>query len=147
MSPYKDIILLLTIFSTMYIFIPGTHLFSTRSLFLNLPHQFLSSAHHPSLWQPPVYYLYHLWLCFFFVMYIHLFCFLDPHKCELIQYLSFSVWLILFSTVPSRSTHVVESGKFLLLLWLSNIPLCTYIHTHTHTHTQIVFIHLSVDGT
>ena len=51
-----------------------------------------------------------------------------PHISELIQYLSFSVWLISLSTVPSRSTHVVENGRICSFFFCLNvIPL--YIHT------------------
>ena len=31
--------------------------------------------------------------------------------CEIIWYLSFSVWLISLSIIPSRSIHVVANGK------------------------------------
>ena len=35
-----------------------------------------------------------------------------------------SVWLILLSTIPSRSNHVVRNGTILFFLWLS----CIYIY-------------------
>ena len=43
---------------------------------------------------------------------------------EIIWYLSFSVWLILLSVIPSSFIHVVTNMTF---LWLSNIPLCMYV--------------------
>ena len=43
--------------------------------------------------------------------YIHLFYFLDSHVSENVQSLSFSVWLISLSIIPSRSKHIAN-GKF-----------------------------------
>ena len=39
------------------------------------------------------------------------YCFQIPHMREIIQYLSFSVWLISLSIMPSRSIHVVANCK------------------------------------
>ena len=44
----------------------------------------------------------HLFFCLF------LFIFNIPHTSEIIQYLSFSVWLISLSIIPSRFIHVVK---------------------------------------
>ena len=52
-----------------------------------------------------------------------LFNFYTPHVSEM-MHLSFSVWLILFSIIPSRSICVVKKWQDRLPpLWLSNIPL------------------------
>ena len=48
-------------------------------------------------------------LCSFY--FVCLFCFLGPTYSEIIWYLSFSVWLILLSMIPSRSIHVVANDK------------------------------------
>ena len=71
--------------------------------------------------------------CFYFVMFAHLFCvfFFIPHISE--------IWLISPIIILSRSIRVVPNGKIAFLFeWLSNIPLCTYIH--------IFFVHSSIDG-
>ena len=49
---------------------------------------------------------------------------------------------------------LLQMALFHSFLWLSNIPLCVWVHTLTHTHTQThthiymypIFIHSSVDG-
>ena len=46
---------------------------------------------------------------------------------EIIQYLSFSVWLMLLSMIPSRSIHVVTNIRMPSFLWLNNILL--YLRT------------------
>ena len=54
-------------------FIPISHLFCNWK-FVPLPHLFHSSPPNPPLWKPPVCSLC-LWVCFCFVMFVHLFCF------------------------------------------------------------------------
>ena len=46
---------------------------------------------------------------------------------DIIQYLSFSVWLPSLSLIISKSMHVAADGIISFFLWLSNIPLsmCT----------------------
>ena len=54
--------------------------------------------------------LFSLWVCFF-IIFTGLLYFLIPHISDIIQYLSFSVWLISFSIMPSKSIHVAAKGK------------------------------------
>ena len=42
------------------------------------------------------------------------FCFKIPHISKIIQYLSYSVWLISLSIMPSRSIHVVANDRISL---------------------------------
>ena len=63
------------------------------------------------------------------------FVLLIAHVCEIIWYLSFSVWFISLSIIPSRSIHVVANGKT-SFLWLSNIPLNMYHHFLIHSSTD-----------
>ena len=73
------------------------------------------------------------------VLYISIFVvyFLDPTQREIIRYLSFSVWLISLSIMPSRSMPSMFSQITRFpFLWLNNIPLYTHTHTHTHRHTH-----------
>ena len=53
-----------------------------------------------------------------------MFIFYIPHISDNIQYLSFSVWLILLSIISSRFIHIVEMTIFHAFLWLSSIPVC-----------------------
>ena len=55
--------------------------------------------------------------------------FLFRFYVSLIEYLSFSVWIILLSIVLFRFTHVVANGRILFFLWLSDILLCVYLNT------------------
>ena len=68
------------------------------------------------------------------------FC-LFPHISEIIQYLSFSVWLTSLSIMPSSSIHVASDGRpsfFFLQLNTSSL------HIHVSKHT--IFIHSAADG-
>ena len=65
----------------------------------------------------------YLWVCFCFIMFVHLLCFLDPHVNEIILYLSFSIWLILLSIIFSGSICVWQMVRFYSFLWLNNIQL------------------------
>ena len=56
------------------------------------------------------------------------------HICEIMWYLSFSVWLISLSIILSGSTHVVANGN-IAFLWRSNVPL--YIYTYIFTCSSI----------
>ena len=74
----------------------------------------------PSPWQPPVYSLI-LWIWFFLI----------PSICEIIHYLSFCVWLISLSILPSSFIRVVTNGR-IPFLWLNNIHIYIsniYIYT------------------
>ena len=60
----------------------------------------------------------------------------------IIQYLSFSVWLISLIIMPWKSIYVVTRGKISLVSWLNNIPLlfktCNFfIHTSTEGHLRL----------
>ena len=80
---------------------------------INFSHLFHSSPYTLS-WQSPICCLY-LWICFCFVMLVHLiFFFLIPCISKIIWYLCFSVWFISLSIIPSRSMHVVTNGKISL---------------------------------
>ena len=57
------------------------------------------SALTPSLWQPSFY------------SHFHEFDFFRFHICEIIHFLSLSVWLISLSTMPSKSIHVIANGR------------------------------------
>ena len=70
--------------------------------------------------------------------YIFLFCFRIPCISEIIQSLSFYVWFISLSIIPSRSIRVVTNGK-ISFLFMINIPL--YIHA-----TSSLFICLSMNN-
>ena len=61
-------------------------------------------------------------MCSFCVLFV---CLLIFHI--FIQYLSFFICIISHSIIPSRSIHVVTSGKISYFLWLTIIPL--YINT------------------
>ena len=52
-------------------------------------------------------------------------------------YLSFSLWLILLSIMPSRFIHVVTNDKISFFLWLISHFICIY---------HIFFIHPSIVG-
>ena len=45
------------------------------------------------------------------------------------QHLSFFVWLISVSLIPSRFIHGVANGKIFFFVWLDNIPLCVCMCT------------------
>ena len=50
------------------------------------------------------------------------------------KYLSFSVWSISLSIIPSRFNHVVPEDKISLFLWLSNISSCKYTASSLSIH-------------
>ena len=67
--------------------------------------------------------LLYVFICFYF-------CFLISNLSKNI--LSFSVWLISLSTIPSHPSMLLQMAKFHSFLWRNNIPLCMYINTHTY---------------
>ena len=105
--------------------IPMIIYFITGSLCLLILFTYFTHPPPYPLWQPSVCSLY-LWVCFCFIMVLHLFCFLDS-QCKKNHMIFVFVWLISLSIITSRSIHVIENGKVTLYLWLSNIPL--YIYT------------------
>ena len=70
-----------------------------------------------------------------------------PHISDIIEYLSFSVWLILLSIMPCKSTHDAADGKisvFFMAVQYSIVCVCVCIHIYIHA-TSSLSIHLSVD--
>ena len=83
----------------------------------------------PNPWQPYVYTLF-LWVPLFFQI---------PYIIDTMQYLSFSVWLISLSIMPSSSIQVVSNGRISFFLLAEQYSIA-YIHT-----TSFLFIHLLMD--
>ena len=74
---------------------------------------------------------------FCFVWFVHLFLFYNiPHMNEIIQYLSFSIWLISLSVISLWSIHVVVNGK------IPSFFMAEYYSPVYH----IFFIHSSISG-
>ena len=61
------------------------------------------------------------------------------HINEIICYFSFSVWFISLSIMPSRSIHVVETGKIFFFLWV-DISLYYIFFIHSSVKTYIVWL-------
>ena len=87
---------------------------------LNLPLYFTHFPTLSPLWRPPVCSLY-LWICFCFIIFVHLACFSDfTYKWNHMIFVF--LWFISLSIIPSRSIHVVTNGKisfFLMIEWAS----------------------------
>ena len=67
--------------------------------------------------------------------------FLFPHISEIIQYLSFSVWLISLSIMPSSSIHVASNGRTSFFYgWI--LVHCIYMYPNTRYSS----IHLLIDS-
>ena len=93
-------------------FMSITHLFSNcMFLSLNLLYLFLSSLQPPPLWKSPVWFF--ICDCFCFAMSFHWSCFSDFTVLVKWYGISFSVWLISFSIIPSSSTYCCQ--------WQNNI--------------------------
>ena len=100
-------------------FIPMTHLFCNWKfvpLNFSLSYHFFSTPlsgsdiHICSL---------NLWVCFCFVIFIHLFSFLDSVCNEIIWYLSFPVWLLSLGIITSGFIHVINSKiSFFFFGWV-----------------------------
>ena len=59
-----------------------------------------------------------------------LFVFYMPHVSKIIQGLSFSIWSISLTIIPSKSIHVVANSKISsVLLQQSSNQFCIYTHT------------------
>ena len=58
---------------------------------------------------------------------------LVPHVSENIC-LSFFVWLILLSMLPSKSIRLVTKGRTFFFLWLNNIPFYVYSSSPSSIH-------------
>ena len=76
--------------------------------------------------------LFSLWVWFFLLL-LSMF-FKVPHISEIMQYLSFSLWFISLSKIPSRSSHSVSNGKIAFFLWQHNILLCKYTISSLSVH-------------
>ena len=86
------------------------------------------------LWQPLVF---SLQLCFCFVMFVHLFYFLDStykwnHMVFVFLCLTYFTWHNALQVHPC----CCRWQNFILFLQLTSIPLyvCVCVYTHTHTH-------------
>ena len=127
----------------IYLFIYGHHIYLFIYLFIYFWYLLISLTclshplRCPHFWQPPVCSLY-AWLSFCFIMFVHLLCFLDSTVSEIMQYLSFSVWLISLKIIPSRSIHVVVNGKISFFFYGWIVLHCIY--------TPHFFIHSSSNG-
>ena len=89
LSPHEVIKILLNIFLTLYITSLWLIYFMTGGFYLLIPFTYFATTPSPS-------FLY-LWICFHFLFFVCSFWFLDSTKVsvsEIMQYLSFSVWLI-----------------------------------------------------
>ena len=119
----------------LYITPPRLIYFITGSLYVLTPFtHFIYPP--PPFWQHPIYSL--CLSSFFFFLKI-------PHISKIIQYLSFSAWLISLSIMPS-SSMLLQMARLPSFLWLNNTPLHTHTHTHTYMCVHIFFIHLSIHG-
>ena len=119
-------------------FIPVTHLLcSWKFVPLNRPHPFLSSPH-PSLATTC---LFSVSITLFLFCYVYSFVlfFWIPHISEIIQYLSFSVWLFSLSMITSRSIHVVANGKWqdFILFYSQVIFHCVYVYIYKYVCVYI----------
>ena len=74
---------------------------------------------HSCLWQQPICSLYP-WAWFLLLLYKY--CTM-PHISGIVQYLSFFIWFISLSIMPSRSTHVVINGMISFFLRPTSILL------------------------
>lgn len=73
-----------------------------------------------------------------FYLFVSLLCFWIPHRREIIQSVSFSVWFISLTTMSSRSIHAVRNGRS-SLLYMTAVKLWIYIYIH-----HVSFIHSPV---
>ena len=114
------------LYSPAVYFIPVTLLFCNWKLApLNLPLCFTHSPTPSPLWQPPVCSLY-LWICFCFIIFVHLACFSDfTYKWNHMIFVF--LWVISLGIIPSRFIHVVTNGKISFFLWLNNIHVYIYV--------------------
>ena len=93
--------------------------------------------HYFSIFLPPALENHHSTLCFCVWLFYIL------HISDIIQYLSFSVWLISFNIMPSRSIQVITKSPS--YSWLNNIPLCVCVCACVRVCVCIFFNHSSVD--
>ena len=133
LPPYNVIIILLTIFAMLYI-IMSYLFYNWMFLPVNLSHLLYSSF--PPLPSDSTSFFLCIWVCFCFIMFAHLFVFLEStYKWN--HTVFFFLWLISLSIIPSRSTHVVSNGKTPFSLRLSNIP-HLLIHPSINGHFKLL---------
>ena len=75
------------------------------------------------------------------------FLFLIPHLCDPIEYLSFFVWLILLSIIPSRSIQIVTNGRISVLLeaeYSSTVCMymCVRVYACIRVYVYICVVHV-----
>ena len=79
-----------------------------------------------------------LWVCFCspysFIFLVYL-----PHISEIILHLFSSLWLMSFSKIPSRSTHLLHMARYYSFLWMWHIC-TTSLCIHLSMDTQVAFI-------
>ena len=144
LSPCKDIYIIIDNIPHLVHFISMTHLFCNwKFVPLNFPLLFLSSPHSPPLWQPPVCSLY-LWVSFCFVMFVHLFCFLDSTYKWSHTVFGF-LWLISLSIIPSMSIYPFchKWQYFILSLWLIYIYISHLLYPFVYWWAHRLFPYLA----
>ena len=74
-------------------------------------------------------------LFFFLLNSLILLMFFVCDICDMIQYFSFSIWLISLSIMPSKSIHFAANGKISFFLWINSIPwsLCVCVCVCVYT--------------
>ena len=99
----------------------------------------------PSSLRYPPHCCYYRWVFLpLYVLFVHLLLsVLYPHLRKIIWFLTFSVWLILFSMVFSRSIHVITSGSTSPLL-MSTCNFLLYVRTTSSLPTYLVTDTLAV---
>ena len=91
-----------------------------------------------------------LWVCFCFLMFVHLFCFLDStYKWNHIAFVF--LWLISLSIIPSRSICVAPNGKisfFFMAEYHVYIYIChnLFIYSSMNEHLGCFHILAMVHG-
>ena len=116
-------------------FICITHLLCNYKFLPSNPFFLLCpNTYTPLLWQPPASFLY-LRVCFSLVSFVLFFRF---YISEIIWYLSFSVWLISLSLIPTGSIHVITNDKTLFFFMVEKYS--------TDPINHIFFIHPSIAG-
>ena len=105
---------LITITARLYIMSPWHSFYNSKFIPFYPLHPFGPSSHPLATTNCSLY----LWACFVFCI---------SHISEIIQYLSFSVWLMSLTIMPSRLIQAVTNDRIFSFLWLNNTPLCAYV--------------------
>ena len=131
-------IVLLTLVTMLYITSPWLIYFITGSLYLLTP--FTHFIHHPC---PPTSGNHESVLCIYEPDVLLLFLDFMYKWDHMVFYLSFSVWPMSLSIMPSRFIYTPTNGKISFSLWLNHVPLCVCVMCMCITSS--LSIHLSVD--